>query len=216
MEIQNGKIILILGPVFSGKTTKLIDMIKKYEYKDEKTIIIKHSETHKNKSENEIITHDQIKQNAVSCSSLKEIFNILKNYNIIGIDDGHFFEDIVDICEELSLLGKTIVVTALNGDYKMEPFSNIERLVSKINKIKLLHAYCSYCHKKAGFSLRVEQNKEKENFFIYKPVCKLCHFNYHKNEFSHSLEENEEQNFMEFQKNKMISDKSFQIAVSSL
>jgi len=76
--------------------------------------------------------------NSIECKYLFESFDKLKQYDIIGIDEGQFFPDLV----ELVLLKKIVIVAALNADYKMEPFPNVSKLISKADKIKLLKAYC--------------------------------------------------------------------------
>ena len=60
----------------------------------------------------------------------------------------------------------------------MEPFPVISKIISKVDKIKLLKAYCFNCHKDARFSLRIAQSNEI--FLIgageaYKPACRECH-----------------------------------------
>ena len=61
----------------------------------------------------------------------------------------------------------------------MEPFENVSKLISKADKIKLLKAYCYFCHKRAGFSLRTVRN-DKEILIgasdMYRPVCKACYY----------------------------------------
>ena len=80
--------------------------------------------------------------NSIECKYLFESFDKLKQYDIIGIDEGQFFPDLVEICQKLVLLKKVVIVAALNADYKMEPFPNVSKLISKADKIKLLKAYC--------------------------------------------------------------------------
>jgi thymidine kinase len=81
-------------------------------------------------------------------------------------------------------MGKIVVVAALSGDYKMKPFNNVSELISKADKIKLMKAFCFYCHKLAGFTMRTI--KSNELFLIgagesYRPVCKSCYKKYNIN-----------------------------------
>ena len=143
-ESGEGKIELILGPMFSGKSTRLIELMRKYVYKAKKTIMVK----------------------------------TLKEYDVIGIDEGQFFADLVEVCEELALMGKIVLIAALNGDFRMEPFPVIQRIIAKADKIKLLKAYCFNCHKDAKFSLRIVQSNETVLIGAgeaYKPACRECH-----------------------------------------
>ena len=177
-ETEEGKIELILGPMFSGKSTRLIETIRKYVYKAKKTIMIKFFADKRYSEKSEVVTHDLIKYDSIDCKNLRDSFELLKKYDVIGIDEGQFFPDLVEVCEELALLNKTIIIAALNGDFRMEPFPVISRIISKADKIKLLKAYCFHCHKDAKFSLRIVQSNETVLIGAgeaYKPACRECH-----------------------------------------
>ena len=177
-ETEEGKIEIILGPMFSGKSTRLIELIRKYTYKAKKTIMIKFFADKRYTEKSEVVTHDLIKYDSIDCKNLRDSFDKLKTYDVIGINEGQFFPDLVEVCEELALLKKTIIVAALNGDFRMEPFPVVSRLISKADKIKLLKAYCFHCHKDAKFSLRIVQSNETVLIGAgeaYKPACRDCH-----------------------------------------
>ena len=141
-ESGEGKIELILGPMFSGKSTRLIEQMRKYVYKAKKTIMVKYYADQRYSEKSEVVTHDLIKYDSINCKLLRNSFETFKQYDVIGIDEGQFFADLVEVCEELALMGKIILIAALNGDFRMEPFPVIQRIISKSDKIKLLKAYC--------------------------------------------------------------------------
>ena len=154
-ESGEGKIELILGPMFSGKSTRLIEQMRKYVYKAKKTIMVKYYADQRYSEKSEVVTHDLIKYDSINCKLLGNSF-----------------------CEELALMGKIILIAALNGDFRMEPFPVIQRIISKSDKIKLLKAYCFNCHKDAKFSLRIVQSNETVLIGAgeaYKPACRECH-----------------------------------------
>ena len=177
-ESGEGKIELILGPMFSGKSTRLIELMRKYVYKAKKTIMVKYYADQRYSEKSEVVTHDLIKYDSINCKLLRNSFETLKQYDVIGIDEGQFFADLVEVCEELALMGKIVLIAALNGDFRMEPFPVIQRIISKSDKIKLLKAYCFNCHKDAKFSLRIVQSNETVLIGAgeaYKPACRECH-----------------------------------------
>ena len=177
-ESGEGKIELILGPMFSGKSTRLIEQMRKYVYKAKKTIMVKYYADQRYSEKSEVVTHDLIKYDSINCKLLRNSFDTFKQYDVIGIDEGQFFADLVEVCEELALVGKIILIAALNGDFRMEPFPVIQRIISKSDKIKLLKAYCFNCHKDAKFSLRIVQSNETVLIGAgeaYKPACRECH-----------------------------------------
>ena len=177
-EFEEGKIELIIGPMFSGKSTRLIGLIRKYTYKAKKTIMIKFFADKRYTDKSEVVTHDLLKYDSIDCKNLREHFDKIKSYDVIGIDEGQFFPDLVEVCEELALMKKTVIVAALNGDFRMEPFPVVAKLISKADKIKLLKAYCFNCHRDAKFTLRTIQSNETVLIGAgeaYKPACRECH-----------------------------------------
>ena len=177
-ESGEGKIELIIGPMFSGKSTRLIEQMRKYVYKAKKTIMVKYYADQRYSEKSEVVTHDLIKYDSINCKLLRNSLETLKQYDVIGIDEGQFFADLVEVCEELALMGKIILIAALNGDFRMEPFPVIQRIIAKADKIKLLKAYCFNCHKDAKFSLRIVQSNETVLIGAgeaYKPACRECH-----------------------------------------
>jgi thymidine kinase len=193
-EQEEGKIELILGPMFSGKSTRLIEIIRKSVYQAKKSIMVKFFADKRYSEKSEVVTHDLIKYDSIDCKQLRDSFDKLKNYDVIGIDEGQFFPDLVEVCEELALLKKTVIVAALNGDFRMEPFPVIARLISKCDKIKLLKAYCFHCHKDAKFSLRIVQSNETVLIGAgeaYKPACRECHVFFSKEREKGNLNINE-------------------------
>ena len=183
IEQNEGRIEIIIGPMFSGKSTRLMEVIRKYIYKDKKTVMVKYKEDKRYSEKSEVVTHDLTKYESIECKNLFESFEKLKHYDIIGIDEGQFFSDLVEICQKLALLKKIVVVAALNGDFRMDPFPNVSKLISKADKIKLLKAYCFHCYKDAYFSLRVVQNNDTILIGAgeaYKPACRNCHIYFSK------------------------------------
>ena len=182
-EGNTGSIELIMGPMFSGKSTRLIETIRKSTYKAKKTLMISYFADKRYTDKSEVVTHDQIKYDSIECNALMEKFDILKKYDIIGIDEGQFFKDLVETCEKLADMGKLVIVAALNGDFMREPFPVIANLIPKVDKIKLLNAYCFNCHKCAKYSLRIVASNEKILIGAgeaYKPACRKC-FKYFSN-----------------------------------
>ena len=182
-DFEEGKIELILGPMFSGKSTRLIGLIRKYTYKAKKTIMIKFFADKRYTEKSEVVTHDLLKYDSIDCKNLGEHFDKIKNYDVIGIDEGQFFPDLVEICEKLALMKKTVIIAALNGDFRMEPFPVVAKIISKADKIKLLKAYCFNCHKDAHYTLRIVQSNETVLIGAgeaYKPACRECHIYFSK------------------------------------
>ena len=176
---ENGKIHLFIGPMFSGKTTRLRNSIQKLKNQNLKTILVNYNNKKYIKEESQLITHDLIREDCLSCENLTDILIQLINYDVIGIDEGQFFSDLLEICDTLTRFGKIIFIAALSSNDQMKPYDNISNLIPFVDKIKLMKSYCFFCHKQAGFNLKIKKSK---NIFIeerkenYKPVCKNCFY----------------------------------------
>ncbi len=176
---ENGKIHLFIGPMFSGKTTRLRNSIQKLKNQNLKTILVNYNNKKYIKEESQLITHDLIREDCLSCENLTDILIQLINYDVIGIDEGQFFSDLLEICDTLTRFGKIIFIAALSSNDQMKPYDNISNLIPFVDKIKLMKSYCFFCHKQAGFNLKIKKSKNnfieerKEN---YKPVCKNCFY----------------------------------------
>ena len=210
--IQGGKIKLILGPMFSGKSTRLVETVRKYTYKNKKTVLVNFIDDKRYSENSQIVTHDLNKYDSLSCQMLGEIYDVIKNYDVIGIDEGQFYSDVVNISEKLAYNGKIIIIAALSGNFKMEPFETVSKLISKADKIKLMKAYCFYCQKTAGFSLRTVCSDQEILIGAgeaYRPVCKKCYYKYSniKHDFLEDVVK-EEINIFSSGKKEKSSDKS--------
>jgi thymidine kinase len=171
---------LILGPMFAGKTTTLINEARKISNSNTNSNIlcINHS-TDNRYSENTFITsHDNIQIPCIAMSSLTTIFeNDISNINYIFINEGQFFPDLFDIVKELLKLNKIIYICGLDGDYKQEPFPNCKllNLIPLADTVVKLNAICSYCKNKAPFTKRIINSTDI--FLVggsesYQPVCR--------------------------------------------
>ncbi|AYP74215.1 thymidine kinase [Fowlpox virus] len=181
--MATGEIRLIIGPMFSGKTTELVRLIRRFMISGRKCIIIKHcSDSRYTEGDLEAIyTHDKISMKALSSDNLLSLVSTLDEFEIIGIDEGQFFEDIAEFSEIMANKGKIIIVAALNGDFKRDLFGNIFKLLPLSESITSLTAICSVCNNEASFSKRITDDKDvkiiggKET---YTAICRKCFFKY--------------------------------------
>ena len=175
---------LILGPMFAGKTTTLINKANEISniLSKDNILIINHSSDIRYSENTFITSHDNIKIPCIAMSSLSTIFDLNTQYNIsnikyIFINEGQFFPDLFDIIKELLFKYNVIIyICGLDGDYKQEPFPNCKLLdlIPLSSTVTKLNATCSYCKNKASFTKRIIN--ATDIVFIggaesYQPVC---------------------------------------------
>ncbi len=172
---MTGKIQLIVGPMFSGKTTELLRRVRRYAI-TKKCLLIKHGlDTRYHNAF--ATTHDQITMEAVTTHQLVSVS--VDNYEVIGIDEGQFFSDLVVFAETYANQGKIILVAGLDGTYQREPFGSIAELMPKSEEVVKLTAVCSFCGNEAPFSKRTTSCQDEVEIGgadKYVAVCRTCYF----------------------------------------
>ena len=91
---------------------------------------------------------------ALKTAKLNQIKEKAIHYDVVGIDEGQFFEDIVEFAEDLANRGVVVIVAALDATFQRKPFGNIINLVPLAEKVYKLTAVCVYCAEAAAFTLR--------------------------------------------------------------
>ena len=106
---QFGWIEVICGSMFSGKTEELIRRVKRAKIANQKVKIFK--PIIDSRSKNYIESHDDNKLESIEVKSSSEIFNKLKNCDVVAIDEAQFFDgEIVNVCNKIANKGIRVIV----------------------------------------------------------------------------------------------------------
>ena len=141
---QIGQIQIIVGPMFSGKSTELIRRLKRYQIARYECLIVKYAKDLRYDSES-IATHDQQTLKAVSTNNLEDLKVNFDDYDVIGIDEGQFFPDLVNFCEKMANAGKAVIVAALDGTFQRKGFPTVMELIPLAEHVVKLNAVCMVC-----------------------------------------------------------------------
>lgn len=182
MNTQNGGYLeLILGPMFSGKTTRLINLQKQYGICDISCCVINHI-LDKRYDDHLLCTHDRQSTDCFNMTKLGDIFaaNIHTLYDVFLINEGQFFEDILPVVQKLvEIHHKKVYICGLDGDFKRQKFGQLLDLIPLADKVIKKSALCKLCKngKKGIFTMRL--TKEEEQIIVgsnnYIPVCRQCY-----------------------------------------
>jgi thymidine kinase len=142
--IETGYLELILGPMFSGKSSKLIEIVRKYKLLRKSILILKPIIDNRYSNNSLIVTHDKITIDCISVESLSSITDVQK-YDVIVIEEGQFFSDIYEKVSEWCKI-KKVYVAGLNGDANQNLFGNLYKLISLADDILFLNALCMKCN----------------------------------------------------------------------
>ena len=185
---------LIIGPMYSSKSSMLLEIYKKCIFCNIPVIIINHSSDTRY-HESMVSTHDKIMAPCIQTTKLNSIwnYNILDNHfneksnnhiklrsaDVILINEGQFFKDLYSVVEDMLQNNKRVYICGLDSDFERKKFGQILDLIPLCDKVNKLTSLCSQC--KDGtpgiFSMRL--TPEKQQTLVgsdnYIPVCRKCY-----------------------------------------
>ena len=155
---MNQRIEIILGCMFSGKSTELIRRLSRYEAVGISTLLINSS--FDTRTDDGVKTHNNIIKNAKKTRNLMSIVNTDEyiTNNVIGIDEAQFFPDLKEFVL-YSENNKTIIIAGLDGDSDRQPFGEILECIPFCDEVVKLTALdmVSKDGTKAIFSKRISR-----------------------------------------------------------
>lgn len=183
--IKGGKLELIIGPMFCGKTTELIRRTKIYKIANKKTLILSPScdtrilnEELREKKYNYIESRNGTHLECLKINNLFDTIKEVKDYDVVSIDEGQFFKDLKNFVLEILEQNKIVLISALNGDYKQDNFGEIFYLYPHADEIYKFSSICYECKSENGtYTFRTSDSKElielgDSNSYI--PLCRGC------------------------------------------
>jgi thymidine kinase len=173
-----GSLEVICGSMFSGKTEELIRRLRRAEIAKQKVAIFKPA-IDARYSNDHIVSHNEQKLRSFPVRSAKEILQNSDEAQVIGIDEGQFFDaDLVEICNQLAEEGKRVIVAGLDMDYRGKPFEPMPQLMAIAEQVTKTQAVCVQCGEPASYTQRLTDAKERvvvgaKN--IYEARCRKCY-----------------------------------------
>lgn len=175
---QRGRIEVICGSMFSGKTEELIRRLKRATIARQRVEIFKPA-IDTRYSDTNVVSHDS---HSILCTPVETSETILllsSDVDVVGIDEAQFFDDnLVNVCNELANNGIRVIVAGLDMDYTGQPFGPMPALCSIAEDVTKVHAICLECGSLAQYSHRlVASDKQvllgEKNEYI--PLCRACY-----------------------------------------
>ena len=173
-----GRIEVVCGSMFSGKTEELIRRMKRAKFAKQHVEIFKPT-VDTRYSDEDVVSHDQNAIHSTPIDASGAILLLASDIDVVGIDEAQFLDDgLVDVCNELANRGVRVIIAGLDMDYKGVPFGPIPALCAIADEVTKVHAICVRCGALAYVSHRLVNNDhrvllgEKEE---YEPLCRDCY-----------------------------------------
>lgn len=177
-KVRQGRIEVICGSMFSGKTEELIRRMKRAKFAHQKVEIFKPA-IDVRYSEEDVVTHEGQSINSTPVDNSGSIMLLGADCDVIGIDEAQFFdENLAEVCNELATRGIRVIAAGLDMDFKGVPFGPMPALMAIADDVTKVHAICVRCGAQAYVSHRLVDNDKRVllgEVNEYEPLCRECY-----------------------------------------
>jgi thymidine kinase len=174
---KTGWIEVIAGCMFSGKTEELIRRMRRAEIAKQAVAIFKPKIDNRYSSDH-IVSHSELKLQSTAVENSSEIPALARAAQVVGIDEGQFFDmGIVDVAEQLANDGKRVIIAGLDQDYRGKPFEPMPQLLAVAEYITKTLAICVVCGNPADRTQRTTAGSERVLVGAkdsYEARCRMC------------------------------------------
>ena len=173
-----GRIEVICGSMFSGKTEELIRRLRRAKFARQKVEIFKPAIDIRY-SEEDVVSHDQNHILSTPIDSSASILLLSSDIDVVGIDEAQFLDPgLPDVCNELANRGVRVIIAGLDMDFRGIPFGPMPALCAIADDVTKVHAICVKCgnlayvsHRTIADDRRVLLGETQE----YEPLCRECY-----------------------------------------
>lgn len=176
--LRRGRIEVVCGSMFSGKTEELIRRLRRAQFAKQKVEIFKPS-IDTRYSEEEVVSHDHTSLLSTPIDSSGSLLLLTSDTDVVGIDEAQFFDDgIVNVCNELANRGIRVIIAGLDMDFQGKPFGPMPALMAIADDVQKVHAICVKCGALAYVSHRIVAGDKRVMLGEtgeYEPLCRHCY-----------------------------------------
>ena len=183
--VSSGEIHVILGPMFAGKTTALLERVAQEEAHGLHVTLVKSCKDSRY-SNDEIVSHNGTARHCNPVARLSDLRNTIGDekwnaIDVIAIDEAQFIPDLVSFCiTAADVHHKKIIVAGLDGDFRRSRFGAVLDLLPLCDSVTKLTGQCAGCGgRPALFSMRIAVDQTSQELVggsdLYKPVCRACY-----------------------------------------
>ncbi len=175
---HTGWIEVVCGSMFSGKSEELIRRLRRAQIARQKVQIFK-PKFDSRFSEDEIVSHSEMRiQSRNVLSSAELLLQVDDNTEVVGIDEGQFFDaELPAVCNTLASRGKRVIVAGLDQDYLGKPFEPMPQLLAIAEYITKTLAICMVCGNPANHTQRLVASNDRlllGSQGTYEARCRRC------------------------------------------
>jgi thymidine kinase len=157
--LGEGRLEVICGPMFSGKTEELLRRVRRSLIARQPTLLVKPA-TDTRYAVNDVVSHDKNAMPSRVVEKSRDILDVLevdgRSAIVVAIDEAQFFDDeLPSVCNELANRGLRVIVAGLDLDFNGKPFGSMPELLAFAEEVTKLHAVCVETGRAAHFSHKI-------------------------------------------------------------
>ena len=175
---------IIIGPMFAGKSSRIADIVSRYEALGTRVLLVKPKCDNRYESnDNSHITHNRRKTVCIAVNDLDDIpKQAIESCQVIIVDEAQFFKYLVPFCEWMvDSLEKKLYLVGLDGDSNRRKFGEILECIPLADRVEKLHAFCKKCANGTPglFSSRKAEAPTEQVTIggddLYETLCRECY-----------------------------------------
>lgn len=175
---RQGRIEVICGSMFSGKTEELIRRMKRAKFARQRVEIFKPA-IDTRYSDEDVVSHDRNSIPSTPIDTSGSLLLLASDIDVVGIDEAQFFDEgLIGVCNQLANNGVRVIIAGLDMDFRGVPFGPMPGLCAIADDVTKVHAICVKCgalayasHRLVSDSHRVMLGEKEE----YEPLCRECY-----------------------------------------
>ena len=183
---RNPEFIIYAGPMFSGKTSKLLLQLERYKYQRKNVALFKPLIDDRYSIDN-VTSHGgitmparNVKSGADILSTMIKLIESEEQYNVVAVDEAFMITGVADALAEVYKLGLTVVVSTLDLSATVKSFREVEKMFPWATTIEKCTAVCTACGKDARFTYKKPVSDDHGEIQVggselYEPRCWFCH-----------------------------------------
>jgi thymidine kinase len=176
-----GRMEVITGPMFSGKSEELIRRLKRAQIGRRRVICFK-PDLDARYHATAIASHSAQTLSAVTVATVEELkaalFPVIDQADVIGVDEVQFFDkSLVPLSLELVRRGKRVILAGLDMTFAGRPFPPMPDLMAIADDVLKLSAVCMQCGAPAIHTQRLGSSQTLVMVGaggLYEARCRAC------------------------------------------
>tara|TARA_B110000285_G_scaffold235190_3_gene315445 strand:+ start:5415 stop:5954 length:540 start_codon:yes stop_codon:yes gene_type:complete len=135
---------ILMGSMFSGKSTELIRRIRRQEVLGRVVVVVNHSLDVRGSGDMRTVrTHDNSNMDAIKMHQLED--TLFDGADVVAVDETQFFQNLRRWVEVGLSRGKHIILAGLDGDFQQKRFGELLDVIPLADEVIKLRALCMIC-----------------------------------------------------------------------